>query len=382
MLHFQEVIRLFTELCVAGATLGIAYNLVAAVLMLRFRQPPKFHPSALPQISVLKPLHGGEPGLFPRLSSFCRQDYPQDVQLVCGIQQARDPSIHAVRLLQRLNPDAQIDLVIDERASGTNRKVANLSNMETKARYDVVMLSDSDIIVDDKFLSSTVAELGKHNVGAVSSLYYGVALGGVWSRVSALNINAQFLPNVVMAVTFGAAKPCFGSAITLRRETLRRIGGFGAFLDELADDNAIGKAVRSAGLEVVISRWGVGHACFERSLRALWDHHMRSARTIRSVDPIGYIGIIFMHPLMLSVLGAITGAGHPLALITMAFSARAVLNASVERTFELRRESIWLVALHDAISFAVFVCSFFGTSVEWRGYSYRILHDGTIEKDN
>ncbi len=382
MLSFQDIIHLFTELCVAGATLGIAYNLVAAILVLRFKQSSKSDAVPLPQISVLKPLHGGEPGLFPRLLSFCRQDYSQDVQLVCGIQRSTDPSAHTVRLLQRLNPDAQIDLVIDEHSSGTNRKMANLFNMEAKARYDVIMLSDSDIIVDEQFLRRAATELEKANVGAVTSVYYGVGLGGVWARASALNINSQFLPNVIMALTFGAAKPCFGSAITLRKETLRRIGGIGAFLDELADDNAIGKAVRSAGLEVVVSRSGVGHACFERGLRSFWDHHMRSARTIRSIDPIGYIGIVFMHPLMLSVLAALTGTGHPLALITMAFSARAVLNASVERTFDLQRESFWLIALHDTISFAIFVCSFFGTAVEWRGYSYRILRDGTIEKDN
>jgi hypothetical protein len=37
--------------------------------------------------------------------------------------------------------------------------------------------------------------------------------------------------------------------------------------------------------------------------------------------------------------------------------------------------------LHDAISFAVFACSFFSAAVEWRGQNYRIFHDGSIEKD-
>jgi ceramide glucosyltransferase len=382
MLTLHENTTFLAELCVAGATLGILYNLVAAILVLLFKQPPKPRPSNLPQVSILKPLHGGEPGLYPRLSAFYYQDYPGEIQLLCGTQQSTDQAIHTVRLLQRLDPDAQIDLVVDERARGANRKIGNLVNVEAKVRYELVLLSDSDITVDNQFLTRIAAEFESGKAGAVSCLYYGIGLGGVWARLSAMNINCQFLPNVIVALSFGAAKPCFGSAIALRKETLKRIGGLSAFLDELADDYAIGKAVRATGLEVVIPRWAVGHVCFERSLRAFWEHHMRSARTIRSIDPIGYIGLLFMHPVMLSVLAALGGIPYPLALIGSAISARALLNATVERTFDLERQSIWLLALHDAISFAIYVCSFFGTSVTWRGYSFRILRDGTIEKDD
>jgi ceramide glucosyltransferase len=383
MLSLYENTAILGEVCVAGATLGIFYNLVAAILVLRFiKQPTKPDMLRPPQVSILKPLHGGEPGLYRRLAAFCHQDYPEEVQLVCGTQQSGDHAIHPVRLLQRLNPDAQIDLIVDERSRGSNRKVGNLVNMEVSARHELVVLSDSDIVVDDQFVQRIAAELERSQAGAVTCVYYGIGLGGVWARLSALNINCQFLPNVIMALTFGAAKPCFGSAIALRKDTLKRIGGLAAFLEELADDYAIGKAVRAAGLEVVIPRWAVGHACFERNLRSFWEHHMRSARTIRSIDPIGYVGLLFMHPLMLSVLAALTGASYPLVLMTSALSARALLNATVERTFDLQRQSVWLLALHDAVSFAVYVCSFFGTSVTWRGYNFHILRDGTIEEND
>jgi ceramide glucosyltransferase len=59
-----------------------------------------------------------------------------------------------------------------------------------------------------------------------------------------------------------------------------------------------------------------------------------------------------------------------------------VLSSTVERSFRLERQGVWLLAVHDAISFAVFVSSFFGTVVAWRGCGYRILRDGTIEEEN
>jgi ceramide glucosyltransferase len=152
-------------------------------------------------------------------------------------------------------------------------------------------------------------------------------------------------------------------------------------LNEFADDYAVGKAVRAAGLDVIVPHWAVGHACFDRSLRSFWKHHVRSSLAIRSIDPVGYAGTIFMHPVMLALIAILTGDQHPFALLGIAFASRAILKFSIERAFNLKRHALWLLALHDAISFAIFVCSFFSAAVEWRGQSYRILHDGTMEKN-
>jgi ceramide glucosyltransferase len=89
-----------------------------------------------------------------------------------------------------------------------------------------------------------------------------------------------------------------------------------------------------------------------------------------------------MHPTMLSLIPALMGAQHPFALPGIAFASRFILKSSIERTFNLRPHALWLLALHDAISFAVFICSFFTAAIEWRGQNYRILRDGTLEKDN
>lgn len=381
MLGLSETTHIVSEICVAGAILGIVYNILAAILAPRFNRPSKLDGYSSRPVTILKPLHGSEPGLFPRLASLCKQRHGGKIQLVCGTQQRSDPANQVVRLVQRLHPAIEIDLVVSDHSRGENPKIANLVNLETKARHEIIVISDSDIVVEDEFIQRLVAELNDAQVGAVTCLYHGVAAGGVWARISALNINAQFLPNVMVALTFGAARPCFGSAIAMRGDVLKRIGGLKPFLDELADDYAIGKAVRATGLDVIVPDWAVGHVCFDPSFRSFWEHHMRSSRTIRSIDPVGYAGMIFMHPAMLALIAVLTGAQHPIALPAIAFASRIILNFSIERTFKLRSHAIWLLALHDTISFAVFVCSFFGGVVEWRGQNYRIFHDGSIQKD-
>ncbi|CCD91561.1 Hopanoid biosynthesis associated glycosyl transferase protein HpnI precursor [Bradyrhizobium sp. ORS 375] len=376
--HFHIV----ADLCLAGASLGILYNCFAAGAVLWFfgqSSEPSRNMHASRTVTILKPIHGSEPGLYKRLSTLCRQNYADSIQIVAGVQSPADHGAHVVRLLKRLYPDQRIDLVVDERCQGTNRKVANLANMESAITHDTVILSDSDIVVGPNFVADTTAALECPTNGAVTCLYYGMAERGLWGRLSALSINSAFLPNAVVALVCGAATPCFGSAIAMHRDVLQRIGGFQAFCDDLADDYAVGQAVRALGLEVIVPPWAVGHVCFERSFSAYWQHQLRVHRTIRSVDPVGYGGLIFMQPLMLSLLAGLLGSAYPLLLVAIAVASRLVLATTVARTLRLEGRERRHIVLHDLIMAAVFVAAFFGTSVAWRGHRYRILENGTLD---
>jgi ceramide glucosyltransferase len=163
---------------------------------------------------------------------------------------------------------------------------------------------------------------------------------------------------------------------------LERIGGFAPFADELADDYAIGLAVRAAGYEVAIAPFLVGHRCFESSLRQVVRHQLRVARTIKTIDPIGYAGSIITHPLPLALIGMLSGGAGAALVAVAALASRLALCRCVERRFGLPRESFWLIPLQDLIAFGVYVASFFGATVHWRGAEYRVGSDGTlIEED-
>jgi ceramide glucosyltransferase len=368
--------------CVAAATIGCVYTVIAAVLALRFGQRAQPGNGPQPSVTILKPLCGREPDLLGRLLAFGHQHYDAPVQIVFGSQDRSDPAIDTVKRLQAASPDLAVDLMVDPRAYGTNRKVSNLINMATLARHEVIVLSDSDIEVAPSYLSDVVAELQKPGIGAVTCLYHGVAGGGIWSRLSAMSINTYFLPNVVLARCLGLAQPCFGATIALRRETLDDIGGFHAFADCLADDYAVGEAVRAAGYDVAIPSFSVGHVCFERTPSELLRHQMRQSRTIRSIDPIGYAGAIITHPFALALVGTLLGSPVGLLVAALAVVCRTALTVAVERAFGLPRHQYWLVPFRDLMAFTTFVSGFFGTSVSWRGSRYRVLSDGTVVQES
>lgn len=372
-----SLLLLLCDLCLAGAFVGCILTLFESGCVLAFRnRAPGDRPA--PPVTILKPLHGAEPDLAARLAAFCRQDYAGAVQVLCGTQDRASPAVAVVQAAKRDCPDGTLELNVDPRIHGSNRKVSNLINMLPRARHAILVLSDADIVVGPRYLRAVTALLAAPRVGAVTCLYHGVAAEGLWSRLSALAINSHFLPQAVMAVSLGLAKPCCGATIALRRSTLDRLGGFGAFADVLADDYAIGVAVRAAGDEVVTAPFVVGHRCFEASLRQLLQQQIRVARTIKSIDPVGYAGTIVTHPLPLALLGMLSPSVAAALLVLAALAARLALIRCVERRFGLPRQSYWLVPLQDTLAFAVYVASFFGATVHWRGSDYRVATDGNL----
>lgn len=373
--------NLVSAFFVGASGFGCLYLLIACVAVLRFRHDGSKRAARPVPISILKPLQGTEPGLPLRLASFCEQAYGAPVQVICGVQDRADPAIEAVNRVAVSHPCQSIDLKIDARVHGCNRKISNLANMLELARHDAIVFADSDIEVGPYYLASVVAELQRPGVGAVTCLYHGVPATGRWSRYAALAVNIHFLPNVVTALSLGLTQPCFGSTIAMYRRTLTDIGGLLRFADCLADDNAIGKAVRSIGFDVAIPPFSVGHVCFENSLRDLMAHELRAARTIKNIDPIGYLGSIVAHPLPLALIGVLLGSDDALVLAAIALACRTVLCLCVEHAFGLGRQPYWLIPVRDLISFAVFVASYFGSTVTWRGFSYDVDADGRMLPD-
>ncbi len=366
------------------AVVGCVYGLTSAWLGGRFAAKPAPRlpeGAARPSVTILKPLCGLEPNLYQNLETFCRQDYPGPVQVVFGVQNAADPAIGVVERLREAHPDLRIDLVIDARQHGSNRKVSNLINMAEHVAHAVIVLADSDMVVAPDYLERVVAELSQPGVTGVTCLYHGVpANRGVYAHLSALAIDVQFLPNVLMGTGLGLAKPCFGSTIAFTAESLSRIGGFQRIRNDLADDYELGEALRGLGGRIAIPNFSIGHTCVDTEIPGLWRHELRWNRTIRNVDPAGYAGSVVTHAFPLALIGALLpGAGSgALAVAALALACRILLCIRLERAFGLQPHPYWLLPIRDILSFMNFSWGFVSGAVTWKGHDYRVVADGTL----
>jgi ceramide glucosyltransferase len=378
-MHLQILVYL-AWLLIGGSAVGCAYLWYACNAVAKFARRPVHRAATQPPVSILKPLHGKDPALSENLRSFLQQDYPT-FQLVCGVADAGDPAAAVVRQLINEFPHRDIALVVKAAQRGTNLKIGNLRNMLPAAQHDLLVLADSDMRVGRGYLGAVTAPLRPGAAtGLVSCLYRGVSAGGFWSDLASLHINHGFLPQALVGESLGQGAGCFGATIALDRATLSAVGGFEALADTLADDHALGQAVRRLGRRVELSPYLVDDIVAEESFLGLFRHELRWARTIRLVAAAGFAGSVVTYPVPLALLALCLGAvpQAAAAMLLLALLVRGVTARRIDRALRLETAPLWLLPLRDLLSFGVFVASFLGRSVAWRGRRFRIGPEGQL----
>ncbi len=370
----------FAILSLILALAGAAQAIFARRALRRLAATPPPEGPALPA-SLLKPLHGAEPGLGGNLAAGLAQRHAAPFEALFG---AADPADAALPIARAAMAESATParIVSGGAILGANRKVSQLVHLAAEARHPLLVISDADMRCPPEWLTAVTAPLAQPGVGLVTCLYRGEAGDArLWSRLAALGIDWHFLPNAALGEALGQAKGCYGATMALSRATLDRIGGFEPLLPLLADDHALGAAVRRAGLQVVVSPVIPVHVMQEKSLVALWRHELRWARTVRMLNPAGFAGLAFTHPLAWAILALALAPGPwTLAGLAVALAARLALAQGVDRALGVSggwRRWAWLPA-RDLLSAAIWLAALVPGGVTWGAQRYRLGRDGRM----
>jgi ceramide glucosyltransferase len=357
----------------------------SAAKFLRERQAPaETLASSLPPVSILKPLKGIDPEIYQSFRSHCLQDYPE-YEIIFGVSEPDDPAIESVKQLQGEFPERQIRLIVCPKILGANVKVSNLIQMLPEARYQHLIVNDSDIRVEAHYLREVVAPLADPRAGMVTCLYRGVAAPTLGSRLESLGISTDFCASVLAAWQLeGGIRFGLGSTLAFRRADLNKIGGFDSFVDYLADDYELGKRIAALGLKVKLSQVVVETFLPSYRLRDFFAHQLRWARGVRDARAGGYLGLIFTFGLFWSLLALAASRGALWAWAGLAvtlFLRLAVALLVGGSVLEDRQvvHNAWLIPLRDLIAVAVWIASLGGHTVIWRGGRFR-LKDGKLSR--
>jgi ceramide glucosyltransferase len=377
-----QVIRIVAIISVCGIVSSALYYLLclwSAVAFLREREAGEgADPTqAFPPISILKPLKGTDPEMYESFRSHCLLDYPV-YEIIFGVSDPSDPAIESAKKLQREFPDRRIQLLVCPKLLGANVKVSNLAQMLAEARYEHLIVNDSDIRVEPDYLRRIIAPLADPRMGIVTCLYRGVAGATLGSRLEALGISTDFSPSVLAAWQLeGGIRFGLGSTLALRRADLEKIGGFTSFVDYLADDYELGKRIASLGLTVELSDVVVETHLPSYRLREFFAHQLRWARGVRDARAGGYLGLVFTFGMVWSVLALAAGRGALWACCALAVTLflRLAIALFVGRGVLQDRQILkyaWLIPLRDLVAAAVWMVSLGGHTVTWRGDRFRL----------
>jgi ceramide glucosyltransferase len=368
----------------AGFVASVAYVVFAIVRVARYRPRPVPASAARPPVTIAKPICGLEVELEENLRSYFVQDYPRYEIVFCA-RDPKDPALASARKVMSEFPGVDATILANNgEIPGTNRKVANLVTICRRAKHGIIVVADSDIRVEPDCMASIAACYGDERVGAVTCLTVAEPVKGLPSTLGAMYINEEFLPSILVAMAVEPLTYCFGPTMSARRSALDAIGGFEALTDHLADDHLLGNRIARLGLRVELASTVVKNVLHEPTLKALFLHELRWARTIRTVRPLGYAGTIFTMatPWALAVLLAFGFSLVGWLALAAALTLRAGMQLVVRRKFRLRgTPAYWWIPLRELLSFSVWCASHLGQSILWKRNLFRVSTDGRLHEE-
>jgi len=378
------MLNLLPALVAAGlAICGMGFYLLCLWSAGRFQrdgQNPR--PACTPPVTILKPLRGLDPQMYESFRSHCVQDYPE-YEIIFGVSEADDPAIAAVEQLMREFPRCKIRLLVCPEVLGNNRKTSNLVQMLAFARYDHLLINDSDILVAPDYLRRVMAPFARPEVGMVTCPYRGIAANTLGSRLESIGISTDFIAGVLAARQIeGGIHFALGSTLAMSRAALEAIGGLRPLVDYLADDFELGYRIAKSGYEVVLAEIVVETHLPAYSFREFFDHQLRWARSTRDSRRLGYLGLLLTFGLPWAIFAVLFA---PLSwwswtILAAAAALRAAVALKVGEGVvqdKAVRRNLWLLPLRDLVAFWVWFASFADNKVHWRGDVF-ILERGKI----
>ena len=239
------------------------------------------------------------------------------------------------------------------------------------ARYQYLIISDSDVQVRPNYIQEVVADLLDPEVGLTTCLYRGATSGGFWSRLEALGMSVEMTSGVLVSDLLDGMQFALGPTMAIKREVLDAIGGFGPLAAYCADDYVLGQRVAQSGKRVVLSKHVIDHVVINRTARASLLHQIRWMKSTRFSRPVGHAASVLSFAMPFGLLGLVAAIAMGRPGLGMALLAGAVLNRvllSLVAGWAVVRDPqaarwCWLYPLRDLLGFGFWLCSFFGNTI-------------------
>jgi ceramide glucosyltransferase len=381
---------LFWVAAVGSVTSSIYCGMVV-VAAVRFgllrRREERAAADFLPSVSMLKPLHGTEPGMERNLETFFEQDYPRFELLFCARQET-DEGLQLARRVGARYPhvDAKFVTCGEPMPKFHNAKVYSLAKLDSIAKNDLFVTSDADVRVERDYLRRMVQMLKDPHVGLGWSLYIGTTEGGFLAQIDAVGKSVEMSSGVLVATMLEGVKLALGATMAVRRKSFQDVGGFDDLGQFYADDFVLGNRLAAQGTGVLLSTHVIRLMVQDSPFWLSFRNQLRWMQSTRRSRPWGHLGtgLTFATPFGLIGLLWGLGSGHP--LLGLLWLAAMIVNRWVQAVAILRAlgDADWLhgmllYPLRDLLGSVLWAASYSGDNFYYRGKIYKLKDGGRVE---
>ncbi len=365
---------------------GSVYGILCVMAVLRLRlgtaSRKKRTPTTWLPVTILKPVHGLEKNQRENLRSTCLQDYPE-FQVVFSVQDSDDAAIPLLLEIQNEFGCEHVTVAIENSSTGTNGKINNMIGGLRHARHDVLVISDSDVLLKPDYLKTIVAPLEDPDVGCVCTLYKAAGADSWFEKMELLTLNADFMTNVLFAHISGASKFCLGASAALHRSTLEKIGGLEDLSDYLVEDYEMGRRIWMLGKKIAIIPYFVDTIVDLKSPAQWWNHQVYWDQNTRAARPFAFFATVLIRSVPFALLYAAARLLDPLGLWVLAGACflrittiAVILNWGLHDREGLR--NLGFLLFRDIASLATWLLAFTKRTTIWRGTSFVLTRDGRL----
>ena len=332
--------------------------------------------SFTPPVSVLKPVRGLDPDAYDNFASFCRQDYPE-YEIVFCVGDRLDPVLPIIEKVIADFPERAIRVLFGTGREATNDKVAKLARLAKEARYETLVINDSDVRAEPEYLRTVVAPLADPKVGAVTCFYTPTDEKTLVQRLQTVGMYSDFYAGIVVAWQLDGVKFALGPTIATSRTRLAGFGGYEMIENRPADDLLVGRLIAEQGYEVKLIPYSVRTVADFQSLRDLFLKRLRWIVVMRHMRPWGHVGLIFTLglPWSLAAVALSPSVAVAAAFIGTYLGLRVVMTLQIA-SWGLKQPVPWrglaLIPLWDAMAFVIWLASFTRSTIRWRDRDYYI----------
>jgi ceramide glucosyltransferase len=383
---------LFWVAAVGSVTSSIYCGMVlvaAARFGLRRRREQSAVAGFLPAVSVLKPLHGTEPGMERNLETFFEQEYPEFELLFCARQET-DEGLRLARQVAEKYPhvDAKFFTCGEPMPKFHNAKVYSLAKLDSVAKNDDYITSDADVRVERHYLQRMVQTLKDPHVGLASCVYLGTAHegAGLASKLDAVGKSVEMTSGVLVADMIEGTKFALGATMATRRKSFQAVGGFDELGQFYADDFVLGNRLAAQGTGVILATHVIRLMVQDSPFWLSFRNQLRWMQSTRRSRPWGHLGSGLTFAMPFGLIGLVWGlvSGH--SGLGMLWLAAMVVNRWLQAgaILSVMGDAGWwrgtlIYPLRDFLGWVLWVGSYGGENFYYRGKVYKLKEGGRVE---
>lgn len=372
--------------CAVTALVGVAGYMLQMSAVKSFTVPLNrgeavSGPKHCQPVSILKPLKGLDDGLFDNLESFCNLDYP-DYEIIFSLQNRNDPACRVAEKIKEKYSSRDITIVVQHCAEGLNPKVNNIIPAYRIAKYELILISDSNVRVERDYLSAIAGHMEDPSVGLVSNMIKGVRGRSAGAVLENLHLNSFIVGSVCFLDKYLGIPCVIGKSMLLRKRDLDAIGGFRAVRDFLAEDYIIGERIHKLGKRVVLSGHVISNVNEYWDISKFLNRHTRWGKLRWQIGGAKYLPELIGNAVFVASIPLIFSqlAGRALFLAALVSTIKIARDYYIGRKLGTGLNPIfYLIApVKDLLIGCIWFVPILSNSVTWRGNRYMIGKDSQL----